>query len=205
MEMRPNSKAKVVQLSDRILSKKEIVDGLIKGDPMAASALYDRFGKTVNRYVWRLLGADPEHDDVVNQIFVNVLASIKKLREPNALDEWIMGIAINTIRREIRNRKYRRIFIPTEKPDHLAPSEGDSDQRILLGRIFKVLSSMKTEEHIAFILRFIEGNTLGEVALEGGYSHATAKRRIASAKKEFLKRAKKDSILASFIEGIKNA
>jgi DNA-directed RNA polymerase specialized sigma24 family protein len=69
-------------------------------------------------------------------------------------------------------------------------------------RLFEVLDNMKTEDHIVFVLRFIERNTLGEVAVAGGYSLATAKRRVAHAKKEFVKRAKKDTVLSAVFRDI---
>ncbi|MCP4602013.1 MAG: sigma-70 family RNA polymerase sigma factor [Proteobacteria bacterium] len=197
-------KAQVVRLTDRIYGNEEIVHGLLNKDPHAAAALYDRFGNKVNRLVWRLLGGDSEHDDVVHIVFVNILSSIKKLKNPLSLEDWITGITVNTVRREIRSRKYRRIFVlSTEYPERVS-DHCEPNRQILVKRIFTVLDRMKTEDHIVFVLRFVEGNTIGEVATTGGYSLATAKRKIARVKKEFLKRAKKDPFLASFIEEMKN-
>lgn len=176
------------------------MDGLIERNPAAAGALYDRLGKTVNRHVWRLLGADSEHDDIVHQVFVNALTSIDKLKDPSALDDWIVGIAINTVRKELRNRKYRRFFVCTDAHEQTAQDRGDTERQFMLSRVFEILQSMKIEHYIAFILRFVEGNTIREVALKQGCSLATAKRRVAGAKTEFWKRARRDSFLSSHIE-----
>ena len=203
--LRTEKKPKVVQIPSRVWGKVEIVDGLVEKDPNAAAALFDRLGPAVNRRVWRLLGADAEHDDVVHQVFVNILTSIKKLKDPNMLDDWVTGVTINTVRRELRDRKYRRILVPADSPGNDVTSRDDLDQQMLVNRVFRVLKSMKADDHVVFVLRFIEGSTLGEVASAGNYSLATAKRRINSAKKAFLKRATKDPVLASFIEGIENA
>ncbi len=196
--------AKVVRLADRRYGNAELVSDLIGRNPRAAAELYDRFGDKINRLVWRMLGADSEHDDVVQLVFVHILTSIKKLKNPEALEDWITGITVNTVRREIRSRKYRRnLFQITEHPEK-SSDPGEPNRQIVINRLFGILGRMKTEDHIVFVLRFVEGNTLGEVAMAGGYSLATAKRRIAHAKKEFLKRAKKDSVLASLIEEMKN-
>ncbi len=190
--------AKVVNLAGPALSNREIVDGLLQKDPKAASALYDCFGDKINRLVWRLLGADDEHNDVVHQVFVNILGSIPKLKDPSALENWLTGITVNTVRREIRSRKYRRILVPvgSDYPEK-QHDNSESDKQVLVRRVFAILNKMKSEDHIVFVLRFIEGNTIDEVATAGRYSLATAKRRIARAKKEFRKRAMKDSFLAS--------
>ena len=189
--------AQVIQLADRRLDNASIARGLIEGDARAAEALYDRFGTKVNRLVWRLLGADSEHDDLVHTVFVHVLSSIEKLRNPDALEDWITGITVNTVRREIRSRKYRKIFVFSGEYQDSRPSSCDSEKQLIVMRLFEVLNKMKTEDHIVFVLRFIERNTLGEVAVAGGYSLATAKRRVAHAKKEFVKRAKKDTVLSA--------
>ena len=200
----PKSAPKVVRFVAHELTNRDLVEGLRRGDVGVAAAFYDRFAVKINRLVWRLLGADTEHDDVVNQVFVNILSSIKKLRHPEAFDDWICGIAVNTVRKEIRSRKYRRILVSVPEYQERKAEEGETEKQVLVRRVFKVLNTMKTEDRIAFILRYVEGNTLGEVAVSGGYSLATAKRRIARAKREFLKRVRKDTALASFIEEIKD-
>jgi len=190
----------VVQLPRRALSCEEIVAGLRQNDPAAAAALYDRFAEKVNGKVWRLLGADPDHDDVVHQVFLHVLSGIHKLKTPSSLEEWINGIAVNTVRREIRSRRYRRILVPMASPPETVAAKGDPDASLFAIRFFGALQGLRADDYIVFVLRFVEGSSLGEVAATGGYSLSTAKRRLGRARKEFLKRAAKDPVLRSFIE-----
>lgn len=190
----------VVRLTRNQMSNAQIVQGLIEKEPRAAAALYDRYGNKVNHLVWRLLGADSEHDDVVHTIFVTILSSIKKLKKPESLSDWITGITINSVRREIRRRKYRRIL-------HLVPEypEGgeslSGDNQVLTGRVFSILNKMNTDDHMVFVLRFIERYTLGEIASSCGCSLATAKRRALKSKSEFMKRAQRDPMLSALVEG----
>jgi hypothetical protein len=72
------------------------VDGLRRGDPATTRALHERFGRLVNRLVWRMLGADLDHDDVVHDVFVNILKSVKSLRDPSSLYAWVYGVTVNT-------------------------------------------------------------------------------------------------------------
>lgn len=191
----------VVRLTRSQMSDVQIVQGLVEKEPRAAAALYDRYGNKVNRLVWRLLGADPEHDDVVHGIFVNILTSIEKLKKPESLSDWITGITINSVRREIRNRKYRRILhLVPEYPEGSGESLSGENQ-ILTGRVFSILNKMNTDDHMIFVLRFIERYTLGEIASSCGYSLATAKRRALKSKSEFMKKAQRDPVLSSLIEG----
>jgi len=194
--------SEVVQLPRRVPTNEEIVFGLLNNDAAAAAALYDRYADKVNAKVWRLLGADADHDDVVHQVFLHVLAGIRKLKSASSLEEWINGIAVNTVRREIRNRRYRRILIPMASPPETERTltNNSPDASLFALRFFAALKQMRAEDYVIFTLRFVEGNSLGEVAAAGGYSLSTAKRRLGRARREFLKRAAKDPVLKSFIE-----
>jgi len=196
----PKNEAPVVSLHGRGFSDREIVNGLLRRNPEAAVALYRRFADRINRLVWRILGGDEEHDDVVQQIFVHVLGSIRKLRDPAALEAWIMRIAVNTVRREIRSRKARRILrlgggYPEDSRGELEP-----ERQLLAGRLYAVVGRMRADDQIVFCLRFVEGCTLGETAGFCRCSLSTVKRRLARAKRAFLKHAMRDPVLASWIE-----
>jgi len=201
MKHRAGSKeAEVVDLAAMSFGDEELVSGLSRRDPRAAAVLYDRFGAKVNRLVWRLLGADQEHDDVVHQAFVNIVSSIGTLRNPASLEDWITGVTVNTVRREIRSRTYRRLLRLLPESVEASSEEPSQEHQVTARRFFAVLEEMKPEHHVVLALHLVEGNTVQEVAAACGYSLATAKRRIAAAKKLFFRRAQRDSVLASFME-----
>src|SRR5438552_13497794 len=81
------------------------------GDSAAAArAAYNRFSEDVNRLVWRVLGADAEHDDVVHQVFVHIIAGLSSVREAETLPAWMASVCVKTVRSEIRRRRVRRFF-----------------------------------------------------------------------------------------------
>jgi RNA polymerase sigma-70 factor (ECF subfamily) len=190
----------VLELVGRETSNEQIIEGLRASRPGAARSLYDRYEELVNRLVWRTLGADPEHDDVVQQVFLNVLNSIHKVKNPAVLRSWITSVTVNTVRRELRSRKYRRIF--TLMPDVAAEVDHQipSSDRKLLRSAFTILRRMNIDDRMAFTLHLIEGQTLSEVAGSTGVSLATVKRRIARAKSAFVREVKKDAHLLSLVE-----
>ena len=196
--------AEVVKLVGRELSNSEIVDGVLSRDAQAAAALYDRFAGHINRLVWRLLGGDQEHDDVVQQVFVSALGSMGKLKDPQALGGWLVGIAINTVRREIRSRKARRIFRLVPGTSELPHETLDPDRQLLAPRFYAVVARMKSSDRIVFTLRFVEGYTLGECAAACRCSLATVKRKLTRARRVFFKYARMDPVLASWIEEVRD-
>lgn len=198
-----NSAANVIQLAGPKKSNQEIMEGLLNRSPDAAAALYEQFGDLINRLVWRMLGADPDHDDVVHQVFINVISSIGSVKNPLALRSWIAGVTVNTIGKELRSRKYRRTVHFTEKPEMPDESMGPEKQ-LFVQRLYAIVSRMKAEERIMFVLRFIEGHRIAEISAVTGRSIATVKRKVAKAKKKFMKKARKDFVLSSMIEAMKD-
>jgi RNA polymerase sigma-70 factor (ECF subfamily) len=196
--------AEVVKLVGRELSSHEIVAGLLDSDIRAAAALYDRFADRVNRLVWRLLGGDQEHDDVVQQVFVNALGSIGRLKNPVALEGWMVGVTVNTVRRELRGRKFRRILSLVPGTSDLPHGALDPDSQLLAPRFYKAVSRMRATARIVFVLRFLEGYTLGECAAACRCSLSTVKRRLARARRAFFKYARRDPVLASWIEEVRD-
>ncbi len=168
------------------------------GDPRTGAALFDRCEAQVNRLVWRVLGADEAHDDVVQQVFVALLAGIKRLREPAALEGWVVVVTINTVRSEIRRRRIRRLWLHSapeaiELAEAPAPSH---EARELLHRTYVALERLPADERIAFTLRFIDEQPLTAVAAACDCSLATIKRRISSAQARFRRHAERDPVLA---------
>src|SRR4029079_218194 len=72
-----------------------LVAGLKAGEPWARAALFDRYAPTVERILRRVLGNDRHGDmaDLVQDAFVQALASIEGLREAEALLAWMQTIA----------------------------------------------------------------------------------------------------------------
>ena len=104
-----------------------LVERLHEQEPAAGRELYDRCARQVNGVVWRILGADAEHDDVVQQVFANVFRSLGQLRDPERLDAWVTGVAVRTARTELRRRRVRRIVRLDVDATERAPAVDDAD------------------------------------------------------------------------------
>lgn len=169
-----------------------------RGDPRAGAALFDRCEAQVNRLVWRLLGADEAHDDVVQQVFVALLKGLLRVREPDALAGWVTAVTVNTVRSELRRRRIRRLWVRSE-PEALDLAEApptSHEARALLRRTYAVLAKLPEDERIAFGLRYMDEMSLAEVAAACGCSLATIKRRLQAAQARFRRLAQRDPLLA---------
>jgi len=198
-----NSKEKdksssIVQLAQPLYTNQNIINGLKQGQADAASEFILRFGKKINCLVWRFLGTDQEHDDVVQQVLVNILNSIRKLKNEKSLEAWVVRVTINTVRKEIRTRKRRRLdYCLPEQLDRIGSAQSP-DQRIML-RFYNIVEQMKTEDRIVFILHELEGYGLVEISLVIKCSLATIKRRLLRARNYFATAAQQDTLLSDFV------
>jgi RNA polymerase sigma-70 factor (ECF subfamily) len=165
-----------------------LVELLQRDGVRGAAQIYDRFATTVNRLVWHLLGADADHDDLVQQVFCKVLLHATKLRDPSRLAAWVQTTAVNTVYEELRRRQVRRLFLREQTLVRFHPDvTHDVEVRDCLRRTSALIERLSAKDRIVFVLHFVEGRALEEVAVLCGYSLRTAKRRLASANRCFRK------------------
>jgi RNA polymerase sigma-70 factor (ECF subfamily) len=160
---------------------------LLREDPArGARELVERYSADVNRLVWRLLGADPDHNDLVQHVFLRALAQVCTLRDPGRLGSWIQSVAVNTVYEELRRRQVRRLLLRVYQPPRVhADLVQEVEARDLLLAAKLVVSKLRAKEQIVFMLHFVEGRTLPEIAELCGFSQTTAKRRLRAASTHF--------------------
>ena len=168
--------------------------------PELAVAMYDRFGGDVNRVVGSLLGPDPDHDDLVQRVFAVALAKIGKLRDRSSLRGWLVSIAANTTRTELRRRQRWQFWSLSSEAPEVGEVTEDYDARELLDTFYAVVGRLPADERIVFIFRYVDDRPLAEVAALCGCSLATVKRRLTRASQRFLRHAKNNPDLMTRIQ-----
>lgn len=146
---------------------RELIDGVRSGEPRAVTRFFYRYEATVNRLVWRLLGADAAHDDVVSVTFETMLRRIGEVRAPTSLEGWVRAVTVNATRMELRRRRWRRLVPRSleadEDLDHPDLSVPDEGQRERLRALYRALGRLGDEDRQMLVLRHLEGLELTEV------------------------------------------
>jgi RNA polymerase sigma-70 factor (ECF subfamily) len=152
----------------------------------------------------RVLGRDDEVDDVVQEVFLVVMADLDKLRNPLAVRGWLKTVTVRKAYRVLKQRGRRRLWamlglassVETLAADStsypLSTQSCNPEDRVLLVRIYRLLDELPAQERLAWTLRYVEGEQVETVASLCGCSLATAKRRIAAAQ-TFLARTLSDA------------
>ena len=182
-------------------SEKALAKGLQNGDRGAVNALYEQYGGLVNRLIWRMVGSDDEHNDVVQNVFLGVIDACTQLNKPKSLKNWIISITVRTALKELRTRKYRHRFTPQMNLSDMSCGNAhtNDDDKLLVNGFYRVLRQLSAEMQVYIVLRYLEQQTNDEVAAACGVSVRTAKRRIAKAKRMFVAKAARDPFLGSLI------
>src|SRR4051794_18917913 len=78
------------------------------GDQLALEALFKRHLRSLRQRVHRLLGPDPDSEDVVQEAFLRAFTNLHKLVEPQAFSAWLSKIAVHLVNHRLRRRKLLR-------------------------------------------------------------------------------------------------
>lgn len=185
----------------------ELVAALCRGEPWAAQEVWDRHAAGVRRLIARALGPRPEVEDLTQEAFMRVFSRIGGLRDVAALREFVLTVAVNVLKQELRRRWVRRRVHLSDSgsvPEVEAPS-ADPEAREALARCYAILDKLGARERAAFVLRYMEERTLEEVASGLGVSLSTAKRLVNRATERVSKHVGKDRGLRSFFDEEKDA
>jgi RNA polymerase sigma-70 factor (ECF subfamily) len=178
-----------------------IVRVLREGDPRAPRVVWHRFAPMVHRILRRAFGPEHDIDDLVQEVFLVLFDRVVTLREPNALRAFIISITAHTIRRELRRKTTARWLMLGDISTARA-READLDSREAVVRLYRILDRLGSDDRTAFVLRFLEGLELVEVAHATEVSLATTKRRLARAWGRVVTHAKRDSALVEYLAGL---
>jgi RNA polymerase sigma-70 factor, ECF subfamily len=169
------------------LSDGELVGRILAGDRRAEELLYVRHVGYVTSLCLRLLGRRDEAEDAAQDTFVDVLEQLTSLREPARLKHWITRIAVHKAHRRFRRRKLLRglgLYDSHGGEETLLPpslQHATQEQAVELDKLSRLLSRLPDEQRAAWVLRYVDGHKLEEVAALCACSLATAKRRIGAA------------------------
>jgi RNA polymerase sigma-70 factor (ECF subfamily) len=145
--------------------------------------LFRRHAPAIASLGLAMLQSVEEADDLVQDVFIRAWRAIDRLQNREDARPWLMTIAIRVARTRLRRRKLRRLVLRTDEPDfeQIAGPSPNPEHRDLIKRLYAILDRMPVELRIAWLLRYVQAETVESVASLCGWSVSTAKRRIHAA------------------------
>jgi RNA polymerase sigma-70 factor (ECF subfamily) len=147
------------------------------------------------------VGPAEDVEDLVQEVFLRLYRKLDSLRDPSSLRSFVLCITTRVVQTELRVRWFRRwlgLSSDGELPDHAAEAP-DLEARDALARFYRILDRLSAKHRSAFVLRYVEGLELTEVAGAMGVSLATIKRWLPRVSRRVFAQAVGDPMLALYV------
>jgi RNA polymerase sigma-70 factor (ECF subfamily) len=171
------------------------------GEQAAARELFRSHQGRVHATLFRVLGANRDMDDLMQETFIQVFRSLKSFRGEARLATWIDRIAARVAYRYLSQKK--GVAAPVALEEEVAGPGIEPADRMLaregVRRFYGALGELSPAARIAFTLHEVDGRSIAEVAAIVGTTATTAKLRIWRARRALMKRAAADAVLAEFL------
>jgi RNA polymerase sigma factor (sigma-70 family) len=165
--------------------------------PLTPERLHTRYARRISRQIRAVLGADQEHEDLVQDVMVTVLLRVGTVRNPACLDAWVNQVTLNTLKTVVRQRRLRRhAALDTVPEQHRPAIHPRLDDHDLASRAMGVVNRLPPPDRALLATYWFSPATLASMADAAGCSIITVRRRITRALSRFERMARLDPALA---------
>lgn len=172
------------------------------GNPTAQRELFHKLKHGIHHTLFRILGANRDIEDLIQDAFLEIFRALPSFRGDSSLSRWSQTIATRTAYLAIERRKPAPVDLDVVE-DEIVDRDPDA-HRVALARqaarrLYAALDRIDAKQRIAFALAVIDGLSLAEVAQLTESSVVAVKTRVWRARRDLMKRAQKDPVLASYL------
>jgi RNA polymerase sigma-70 factor (ECF subfamily) len=152
----------------------------------------------VERLLLRMLGPRQDLEDLVQNVFLELMRAWPQFRRASAASTFVGGITVRVARRAMRRSAFQRLraAFPASEPE---ASCGDPEAALhdarRLRSVQKALSKLGADKRIAFCLWAFEGQDVPQIAALTQASVPAVRSRIFYAQKELRALAASDPLL----------
>jgi RNA polymerase sigma-70 factor (ECF subfamily) len=167
---------------------RELVHRCLQGDEQAFERLYLRHRGVVAGLVYRMLGPSPELEDLVQEVFLQVLRSLASFREEARFSTWLYRIALNVVLMQRRASARRPRLVAEEHaaaPLDAAPSAHEAlETRRRVAALYELLGRLSDKKRTVFVLHELEGLTPARISEIVGAPVLTVRTRLFYARRD---------------------
>jgi RNA polymerase sigma factor (sigma-70 family) len=182
-----------------MLNDQELIKGCVKGERASQEALYSRYCRKMMVICQRYAKSTLEAEDILQEGFIKVFASIKTFRGEARLDTWITRIMINTALNNQRQKLYLLPMVDVADA-RLHESEDVSLAEFNIKELIAMIQSLPDGARVVFNLFAIEGYNHKEIATMLEISEGTSKSQYSRAKSLLKAKLENVSVYGKFGE-----
>jgi len=134
------------------------------------------------RVAWRLLGGDDAAaEDVAQEAFLRAHRGLDRFRDDASIAPWFYGVLVNEARRYRRWRAVRARWNALWEDDVADPNPRAEGDPALRRRITAAVDRLPRGQREAFVLAYLEGFSIADVARQLGKAEGTIKSHLHRA------------------------
>ena len=172
------------------------------GDRAAQRELFTAQKSSVHHTLYRILGNNREIEDLVQDAFLEIFRALPSFRGDSTLTRWCQTIATRTAYLSISRRKPPSVDLAVV--EEIIPGDANTHRQAVMReaarRLYAALERIDAKQRIAFALAVIDGLSLAEVAQLTETTVVAVKTRVWRARKDLMKRARKDAVLSTYLD-----
>ncbi len=161
---------------------------LANNDSDAMTRLLEEYGEWLARLIGRLLAWAPDHEDVFQEVLIQVWQKAKTYHGQGSLQGWLRKIATNRCRNHQRWQNTFRSFLiglldfkTNERPQ---PNSGPNKEIDLSTPIQTALTRLPTKDREVLVLYYLEESTTAEIAQCLGIKTDSVHSRLSRAREK---------------------
>ncbi len=174
------------------VSEEDLIEQCRKGDASAFEQIVALYEKRVYNLAYRLTGNHDDAQDMAQEAFVKVWASLKEFRGDSSFSTWLYRIVSNACLDELRRRSRRRTVsldapvgdegparqVPSDEPELGYGMERDEVRRA----VQQGIRGLSDHHKMIIVLRDIQGMSYEQIAEALDISLGTVKSRLNRAR-----------------------
>jgi len=176
----------IFSLNHKKMSDEDLMQKSANGDHRAFAKLYDRYGKKMHAYFYKMLWNDAEKaKDFTQDLFGKIIEKPHLFDQNKKFSSWIYSIAGNMCKNEYRSAEVRtragKELIYTA--DGTSFNKENTDMNFFKDDLDKALDLLNEDQRIVFIMKYKQGFKTKEIAECMDCSEGTVKSRLFYALK----------------------
>ncbi|MFZ5989636.1 MAG: RNA polymerase sigma factor [Bacillota bacterium] len=167
---------------------KELVINTLNGDMDSFSSLVLGYQERLYNFLLRLTSCREDAEEILQDVFIRVYKYLYKFDLDMSFSTWVYRIAVNTFKDHYKRKKRQCITCSYDGIASIAESFNNRPEAVYERRehfieIIKIINTLKEDQKIAIILRYIQDFQYKEIAEILGISTENAKMKVSRARK----------------------
>lgn len=180
----------------------ELARRAASGERAAQRELFLEQRTNVHRALFRILGSNRELEDLLQDAFIEIFRALPSFRGDSTLGRWCQTITIRIAYLTISRRRPPGVDLALVEES--VSSDVDVRRHVVAReatrRLYAALDRIEPKQRIAFALAVIDGKSLTDVAELTETSMFAVKTRVWRARRELMRRARKDAVLSAYLD-----